>query len=128
MRKLLFALLICLPAACLAQKDFDYSFYTTKFQVLTTDTSKARDSVPELFLIRHIKKEGSLLHIISAGNTGNSALWELTYIGWDSGDSNYLYEAHRVTAGQGERIIHIKVEPTEARLKFFFDNRTEIYY
>lgn len=89
-------LLLLLPFAATAQKDFDYTVYTSRAKmplVLPTTLSKSAvgtDSLYDVAWPRKIEKQGNQLRVINLNNPTECAVYSLHYINFSSDPVNYF--------------------------------------
>jgi hypothetical protein len=91
--KMLLLSFLLVPVFCMAQRDFDYTFYTTKARmpasVLSGHLPKEKQvgsgpedsAMLELTLPRKIDKQADVLKIISLTNTGDCQTYTLQFLG-----------------------------------------------
>lgn len=80
-------LLLLLPFAATAQKDFDYTVNTTKC-LMTIDNT---DSLHQVTWFRKIQKKADVLKIISLTNTADCITLHLHYIGYSTDTFTLTY-------------------------------------
>jgi hypothetical protein len=102
-----------------AQKDFDYTIYTTKADYSGIDSNKVGLHVT---LMRKVQKEANVLKIISLTNTGEAETYNISYVGWDIQSKYFLY-----VVKEGKTIY---VNPIEAIVKILDEEKRtkSVYY
>lgn len=83
--KLLFFLLFTSIFA-MGQKDFDYSFFTTR-AIFDNGTDTM-----QLTLLRNIKKESNIIKIINITNTSDTWEYDVLYLGWSEDKNSLIYQ------------------------------------
>lgn len=117
-RKLLFIIFLWLNLPAQAQKDFDYTIYTSKADFENLDSTKTKCN---LFLPRKIQKEANTLKIISTTNTAITELYTLEYIGYRPDNESFAYRV--------KDEITIYVNPVAAVVKIEFAKiKTKVIY
>jgi len=102
--------LLLLPLASFAQRDFDFTFYTAKADVkLWANRSDSDAYTKGLVLPRKIEKQNGQLKIYSLTNTADGHTYPVNYMGM-SGDNLYNYQSDSLT-------IEIDVLRQTCRLK-----------
>ncbi len=105
-------LLLLLPLSSIAQKDFDYTVYTTHAMT----SIDLRDSFADLLLPRKIQKKDNTLKIIDLNNTGVCITYPLHFIGFNTDINSIIY-----TDDKGQTILINPMLPliTIGRIKYY---------
>lgn len=115
---IILAILLLAAVRINAQKDFDYTIYSTKADFFDIDSSKVG---LHLTLFRKIQKESNVLKIISLVNTGDAETYNIKYVGYDIQSKSFLYVL--------EDGMTIYVNPMETVVKVLDDKRkTKVVY
>lgn len=118
MKNILFLLLLS-PLSLLAQRDFDYTIYTTKAnRVFAGDTI-------ELTLNVKFEKEANILKRVSLTNTGEAVQYQLQFIGASTltGCSVFMYQI----VGD-EKLKWVFINPMEPSVMFKSNDSFASYY
>jgi hypothetical protein len=105
MKKFLILLLIA-PFSIWGQKDFDYTVFTTKSDIITKGRN-GKDTM-NLFLLRIFKKEANVLKCINPTNTGDTKVYELEYIGYQ--EDEFIYNVLSIN-GRKFTDISVRINP-----------------
>lgn len=93
MNKFMLLIILMVPLFCSAQKDFDYTIYTSKAYYSGIDTAQTD---LRLTLYRKIQKDANVIKFISINNTGDAITFNINYVGYDSSTKSLVY-----TCGEG---------------------------
>jgi len=110
MKKIILVTLLFISAKCFAQRDFDYTIYTTHCSL--PDSGKGN---PKLLMQRKIVKKANVIKIISLVNTGDVITYTVRYIGYEPNANAFTYLS---TDG-----VVIAINPVAPMVKLLFKNK-----
>lgn len=120
---LLFMFLFAAPLVVCAQKDFDYTIYTTRLSL--RDSS---EKTLELSVLRKFQKEGNRLKVVSLVNTGDAVEYKLAYLGapLKFGCPEFMYRILSRDDVAGEGVIWI--DPMSSAVTIKTPENTTSFY
>lgn len=127
MKNILFLLLLS-PLSLLAQRDFDYTLYTTKAVYIDSRDERpgAKPDTLNLSLFRKFEKQANTLKSVSLVNTADAIEYKLEFAGvsYQTGCPVLLYKVVR----DSKEALFVFIDPMEPSVLFKSDYTFQSYH